>query len=82
MRLLFLVGWLALLLALFWPFIRRRLLRRPRRPGALNDELVKDPVCETYVLRSRALTRTVGGTTYYFCSRECAGRYTGLREGA
>lgn len=82
MRLLVFAGWLVVLAVIFWPFLKRWLLGRPALRRVLKDELVKDPVCETYVLRSRALTRTVGGTTYYFCSRECAGRYTSLREGA
>lgn len=81
MRFVIFAGWLALLLALLWPFLKRWLIGRVPLRRVLRDELVKDPVCETYVLRSRALTRTVGGTTFYFCSRKCAGRYTGLREG-
>ena len=82
MRFLVLLGWLVVLLVLLWPFFRRWLRALPRRPRGARDELVKDPVCQTYVLRSRALARTVGGTTRYFCSPECARRYTGLREGA
>lgn len=42
----------------------------PRR-----DELVKDPVCQTYVVMSRAVKSEVGGVTVHFCSRECAERY-------
>ncbi|MEK6529430.1 MAG: YHS domain-containing protein [candidate division NC10 bacterium] len=38
---------------------------------------MKDPVCQTYVLRSRAVRREAGGTTHYFCSRECAARFSG-----
>ena len=82
MRLLVFAGWLVVLAVIFWPFLKRWLLGRPGLRRVLKDELVKDPVCETYVLRSLALTRTVGGTTFYFCSRKCAGRYTGLPEGA
>ena len=81
MRLLVFVGWVAVLGVIFWPFLKRWLLGQPALRRVLKDQLVKDPVCETYVLRSRALNRTVRGTTFYFCSRECAGRYTGLREG-
>lgn len=43
------------------------------RPG--RDELVKDPVCETYVPRRRAIARTAGSTTYYFCSIACARKF-------
>jgi len=42
----------------------------PRR-----DELVKDPVCQTYVLMSRAIREEAGGAPAYFCSRECADRF-------
>ena len=44
--------------------------RRERR-----DELVKDPVCQTYVVMSRAIRSEVGGTTVHFCSRECRDKY-------
>jgi YHS domain-containing protein len=40
-----------------------------------RDELVKDPVCQTYVVTSRALRSEVGGTTVHFCSRECQDKY-------
>jgi len=40
-----------------------------------RDELVKDPVCQTYVVMSRALRSEVGGTVVHFCSRECQDRY-------
>jgi uncharacterized protein len=81
MRALFILGWIVLLVLLLWPLLRR--LRLPRaaagRPRAIRDELVKDPVCGTYVVRSRAVTREVGGRTHHFCSRECAARFSGLR---
>ena len=40
-----------------------------------RDELVKDPVCQTYVVQSRAVTAKVEGTVAHFCSRECAARF-------
>jgi len=40
-----------------------------------RDELVKDPVCQTYVVMSRAFRSEVGGTTVHFCSRECQDKY-------
>jgi YHS domain-containing protein len=47
-----------------------------------RDELVKDPVCQTYVVMSRAIRRTSDGGTVHFCSRECADRYArGERRG-
>ena len=77
MRGLFLLGSLLLLVSLLWPIVRRLLPPPARRPRAIQDELVKDPVCQTYVLRSRAVRREAGGTTHYFCSRECAARFSG-----
>jgi YHS domain-containing protein len=44
-------------------------------PRALRDELVKDPVCETYVPRRAAVTRTTGGVTRHFCSAACAEKF-------
>jgi YHS domain-containing protein len=43
--------------------------------GARRDELVKDPVCKTYVVMSRAIRSQANGVTVHFCSRECAERY-------
>jgi YHS domain-containing protein len=50
---------------------------RPRLPSAppRRDELVKDPVCQTYVLMSRAIRSEAGGAPTFFCSRECAARF-------
>jgi YHS domain-containing protein len=54
-------------------------LGRTARPGgstrALRNDLVKDPVCETYVPRRTAIARTAGPMTYYFCSPACAARF-------
>ena len=51
--------------------------RRGSLPGrpAQRDELVKDPVCQTYVLLSRAVATEVDGVVRRFCSRECAARF-------
>jgi YHS domain-containing protein len=51
--------------------------RRAPEParGNRRDELVKDPVCHTYVVQSRAVTAEVDGTVAHFCSRECAARF-------
>ena len=40
-----------------------------------RDELVKDPVCETYVPRRTAVARTTGAGTYYFCGPGCAAKF-------
>jgi YHS domain-containing protein len=57
-------------------------LLRPHRtlgrlPPGTPDELVKDPVCGTYIVRSRAVSRAAGEGSRYFCSRECASRFGG-----
>jgi YHS domain-containing protein len=51
---------------------RGRLQSPGERP---RDELVKDPVCQTYVVMSRAIRSEAGGTPLFFCSRECAARF-------
>ena len=48
-----------------------------RRTGVFRDELVKDPVCQTYVVRSRAVAARGGDGAPYFCSVDCARRYSG-----
>ena len=60
--------------ALVLPMLRRWM--PARRP--VSDELVKDPVCQTYVVRSRALSRWRDGEPIYFCSAECLRRYAAL----
>ncbi len=79
MRGLVLLGWVGLLAFLLWPVLKWMLRQRlaAPQPRALHDELVKDPVCQTYVVRSRAVTKSVGGSTQYFCSPECAARFVG-----
>jgi len=50
-----------------------RSLLSPRR--SRHDELVKDPVCQTYIVLSRAVKAEVHGVVTHFCSRECAMRF-------
>jgi len=90
MRGLVLLGWVVLLAFVFWPVLKWMLQRRTHafgagtrapRPRALHDELVKDPVCQTYIVRSRAVTRSARGGMHYFCSPECAARFVGKARG-
>jgi YHS domain-containing protein len=37
----------------------------------IAGELVRDPVCSTYVPRESAIAVTVGGETRYYCSTAC-----------
>ena len=77
MRLLPILLFLALAVVFFLPMLRR--LRLPARgaPRTLPDELVKDPVCQTYIVKSRAVRRTDAGQVRYFCSEQCARLDTG-----
>jgi hypothetical protein len=54
-------------------------LRGERGPGPTRraglDELVKDPVCETYIPRRKAISRGSGPALHYFCSAACADKY-------
>ncbi len=40
-----------------------------------GEEMILDPECRTYVLKSRAVTRNIGGKTCSFCSETCAKQY-------
>lgn len=78
MRGLLLVVILVLIALVLWSL--RGGSRRQPRPGPArlaHDRLVKDPVCQTYVVSGRAVQRAVGGDVQYFCSQECAERYGG-----
>jgi len=82
---------LLIFLALVYLFavLFRKLFLKPRgaRPGlftagrvwssgaAAVDEMVQDPVCKIYIPKRQALTATVGGTTYFFCSKECLEKF-------
>jgi YHS domain-containing protein len=72
-RALLLIAALILCFILFSPMLRGW---RPRLPGTERpDQLVKDPFCGTYVLRSRAVRRESGGEALHFCSPDCATRF-------
>ncbi len=43
-------------------------------PGPV-DEMVQDPNCQTYIPKSSAIRKSVGGETHFFCSRACADEY-------
>jgi YHS domain-containing protein len=50
----------------------------PQKPERtpVGDDMVQDPVCKVYVPVSRSVERRVDGRTVYFCSDDCASRYT------
>jgi YHS domain-containing protein len=78
MRGLFLVAGLVLAFVLLSPMLRGW---RPWFLGGggdsndRSDQLVKDPFCGTYVVRSRAFRRESGGEALHFCSADCAARF-------
>ncbi len=78
MRIALYVALAVFALAVLLPFLRRPAVKARRRaPAELSDELVKDPVCQTYVVRSRAVRGRGADGAPYFCSEECARRYAG-----
>jgi YHS domain-containing protein len=40
-----------------------------------GEEMVKDPNCDTYIPKSDAIKKKVGGETCYFCSNKCLEEY-------
>ncbi len=70
-----------LLRLLFFLFLLRLVLRsvaswfRPRaRAARPSMDLVRDQICNTYILREKALEATVGGQVQHFCSTQCRDR--------
>lgn len=78
MRVLGFLVWAVIVAALLLPLLQGGLRRRR---GPEGDELVKDPVCQTYVVRSRAVVEEAGGAPVYFCSPACARRYAAALGG-
>jgi len=74
MRAIQFLAWLVALGLLLLPWLRRPPLSAGRSLGVPTDELVKDPVCQTYVVRSRAVSRQGPEGPRYFCSDACARR--------
>jgi len=48
---------------------------RDGQPPAHGVQMVKDPVCGTYVVPDRALSLSAGRETMYFCSTACRDKY-------
>lgn len=44
--------------------------------GEIRDEMVKDPVCQTFIPKSIAIKKTFNGKTVFFCSEECAANFS------
>jgi uncharacterized protein len=54
-------------------------LNRPAQRSSgevpLSGELKKDPACGTYISAATSIKETVGGQTFYFCSKQCRDKY-------
>ena len=77
MRLLPILLFLVVAFVVLLPLLRRIRLPAPSARRTLPDELVMDPVCQTYVVKSRAVRRSDAGHIRYFCSEQCARLDTG-----
>lgn len=72
-RLLFVVGLLVILYFLARRAIRELSVRKGEAQAlASKNQMVQDPVCRMYVPRGSAVAESIGGQTYYFCSKDCA----------
>jgi len=79
MRGLFLLSLIMVLVVVLWPLAKGALERLGRgrlEDSGTRDELVKDPVCGTYVVRSRAIRDESGGRSVYFCGPRCAAQFS------
>lgn len=67
---------LILLLLITLYILLRRVIREFKgQTGTLpinKNQMVQDPVCRVFVTREMAVEESIGGQTYFFCSRSCA----------
>ena len=71
-RLLLIAGLLVIAYLLVRRAYREYLEGRADRPLIGKDHMVQDPVCRVYVPKGIAVSATVGGQQYFFCSPGCA----------
>ncbi|WP_425449813.1 YHS domain-containing protein [Dethiothermospora halolimnae] len=43
-------------------------------------ETVKDPVCDMYISKRDAISKTIDGRTYFFCSEERIKKFKNRRK--
>jgi YHS domain-containing protein len=71
---------------LFYTFLKKKLpfskkeerwnpFKHARRPQEFKGDMVRDPVCGTFVLKEIALKRKVRDEELFFCSEECEKKY-------
>ena len=74
---------LALVGYIFYRALKSWMLGSGARPTNLNgqgrnevdDVLVQDPVCKTYIAMRDSVHLRKGATLHYFCSEQCRDRY-------
>jgi uncharacterized protein len=66
----------------YWVFKKWALPEKPSKtpPEELaspevDDVMVKDPFCQTYLAKKQGIERVINGKTYYFCSTACRDKY-------
>lgn len=42
----------------------------------IGGEMVKDPMCQTYIPKAIAIQRNINGEIHYFCSDKCASNFS------
>ena len=67
-------------LSRFWGGLLEGMSGQPRTRGGssvpqVGVQMVRDPVCGTFVVPEGALTLTTGRQVLYFCSAACRDRY-------
>lgn len=67
--------WLGAVVIFLYMWMQRSLSRDDDETQRPRDELVKDPECQTYVARSRAVARHGPRGVRFFCSETCARRH-------
>ena len=72
-----LVGYVALKVfkALFGPGTQNRMAKGDGHTGDIENLMVKDLNCQTYISKRDAVRVERNGDTFYFCSRACRDKY-------
>jgi YHS domain-containing protein len=64
----------------FMDGLRGRPSGRRSRVPAKGAAMVRDPICGTFVVQSRALTAVRGRNTAWFCSEDCRRQWQAARS--